>query len=72
MIQFNKKGFQIRFDLGNKSQELGYNTDCWSSLCKKVKSIAQNLAKGEYLKFKWSGNTVVFWRTNDSIYKTMI
>lgn len=44
MVKFNKKGFQIRFDLGNKAQELGYNTDCWSSLCKKVKPIAQNLA----------------------------
>lgn len=69
MVGFNKKGFQIRFELGNKAQELAYSTDCWSYLCKIVKPIAQNLSEKEYFKIKWYGNTVVFWRINGVIKK---
>ena len=72
MKHFNKKGININFSLGNKAQELSFNTTCWSYLCKLIKPITQNLAENEYFKFKWMGTTVVFWRINNTIYKEMI
>lgn len=70
--KFNKKGLQINFDLGNKAQELSFNTTSWSYLCKLVKPISQNLSENEYFKFKWNGCTVVFWRVNNQINKEII